>query len=418
MTAWHTWRIIPSADQRNLTICFVVGLLFWSCMASQLPVLPLYVDSLGGTTDQVGIVMGAFAVGLLLFRPYLGQEADRRGRVKVMRLGLLVATVMPCYYALFPAIPLLIVFRAVHGISIAAFTTAYSALVADMAPAEQRGEVVGYMSLVNPLGLAIGPALGAWLKDVFCYEVLFYGAGILGGLGFWLTFRLHEHPHNSGSAKLHCSVVAKETTKLWQSWWHPRVRVPSLVLLLVGLSFGTLSAFMPLFLKRQGIPINAGLFYLSAAIAGLLVRLPLASWSDRLGRGIFVSVGIICYALSMALMYGAQNQVMVLLSGAIEGMGAGLVIPSIITLIADRTTPQERGSVFGLVWSGFDLGIALAGPTVGAVIRQSELNHAFAIATGLCLIGLVIFLTQSSGNVSGSWRFATGRGHDVWSITT
>jgi len=411
MTAWHTWRIIPTADQRNLTICFLVGLFFWSCMACQLPVLPLYVDSLGGTTDQIGIVMGSFAIGLLLFRPYLGRETDRQGRVKVMRLGLLVATLMPCCYALFPAIPLLIVFRAVHGISIAAFTTGYSALAADLAPAGQRGEILGYMSLVNPLGLAIGPVLGGWMQMGFGYQVLFYTASTLGGLGLGLTLYLRECPHSTSEA-------GGKSAKLWQMWWHPRVRIPALVLLLVGLSFGTLSAFMPLFLKRQGIPLNAGLFYLSAAIAGLMVRLPLASWSDRLGRGVFVSLGIICYALSMALMYGAQNQAVVLLSGAIEGMGAGLVIPSIITLIADRTTPHERGSVFGLVWSGFDLGIALAGPTVGAVIRQGELNHAFAIATGLCLIGLGIFLTQSSGNVSTSWRFATGRGRDVWSITT
>jgi MFS family permease len=385
-------------------------------MASQLPVIPLYVNSLGGTTDQVGIVMGAFAIGLLLFRPYLGREADRQGRVKVMRLGLLVATVMPCYYALFPAIPLLILFRAVHGISIAAFTTGYSALVADLAPVEQRGEVVGYMSLVNPLGLAIGPALGGWLQAMFGYQVLFFTAGMLGGLGFWLTFRLQECRPNE--VKCHRSLVQKDQRKLWQSWWHPRVRTPSLVLLLVGLSFGTLSAFMPLFLKQQDIPINAGLFYLSAAIAGFAVRLPLANWSDRLGRGIFVSVGIICYALSMALMYRAQHPLTVLLSGAIEGMGAGLVIPSIITMIADRTTPQERGIVFGMVWSGFDLGIALAGPTVGTVLRYVELNQAFVIATGLSLIGLIVFLTQSSGDVLASWRFATGRGKDVWSITT
>ena len=406
--------MMPTPIQRNLGISFGVGFLFWACMASQLPVIPLYVDSLGGSTDQVGIVMGAFAIGLLLFRPYLGREADRQGRVRVMRLGLLVATVIPCYYALFPAIPLLVLFRAVHGISIAAFTTGFSALVADLAPVPQRGEVVSYMSLVNPMGLAIGPALGSWLKDVFGYEVLFYTAAILGGLGLWLTFRLHEEP-KPDRAQFH-NPLTQIQPKLWQSWWHPRVRTPALVLLLVGLSFGTLSAFMPLFLKQQGIPINAGLFYLVAAIAGLLIRLPLASWSDRWGRGIFVSLGIICYALSMALMYGAQNQFTVLLSGAIEGLGAGLVIPSIITITADRTTPSERGSVFGLVWSGFDLGIALAGPTVGTVLRYVNLNHAFAIATGLSLLGLIVFLTQSSGGVAASWQFATGRGKDVWSI--
>lgn len=409
----QTWQSLDRQSQRNLTISFVVGFLFWTCMASQLPVIPLYADSLGADTDQVGWVMGAFAVGLLMFRSKLGKESDRRGRVKVMQVGLLVATVIPLYYAWFPVIPLLLVFRAVHGISIAAFATSYSAFVADLAPSQHRGELVGYMSLVNPLGIGLGPLMGEGILTAGNFSAVFIGSAVLGGLGFVLTWLLRENiPEKTTPDRL----TSVPEYALWRTWWHPRVRTPALVLLLIGLSFGTLSAFMPLFLKEEQIPINSGFFYLSAAVAGIFVRLPLAHWSDRWGRGIFVSIGICGYASSMFLMYGAQTPVMVLMSGLLEGTGAGFVIPSIITMIADRTTKLERGYILGLVWTGFDVGIALAGPTVGGLVKDLGLQNAFAMATALSGLALLVFLTQSNGSVQRSWRFATGRAEDVFAV--
>jgi MFS family permease len=126
-----------------MLILFAAGLLFWSSIGASLSTLPLYIEDLGGSKREVGIVMGSFAVGLLIFRPQLGELADRRSRKIVLIIGALVAAIAPFGYLVFTSIPGLIALRAFHGISIAAFTTAYAALVSDIAPAENRGEVLG-----------------------------------------------------------------------------------------------------------------------------------------------------------------------------------------------------------------------------------------------------------------------------------
>lgn len=149
--------------RRNLVILFAAGLLFWSSMASLLPTLPAYVEDIGGTKQEIGTVMGAFAIGLLLFRPRLGQMVDRQSRKAVLLLGIVLAAIAPLGFLFVKSIPLLIALRAFHGISIAAFTTAYSTLVVDFSPPAQRGEVIGYMSLVQPIGVALGPAVGGLL---------------------------------------------------------------------------------------------------------------------------------------------------------------------------------------------------------------------------------------------------------------
>ncbi|MEL7418783.1 MAG: MFS transporter, partial [Cyanobacteria bacterium J06555_3] len=124
-----------------------------------LPTLPTYIQFVGGTTRQVGIVMGCFAIGLLASRSWLGKVADRRSRKIVILIGALVAALAPVLYVSADSIYSLAGIRAFHGISIAAFTIGYSALVVDLAPLKYRGTLIGQMNLAVPIGMSIGPAL-------------------------------------------------------------------------------------------------------------------------------------------------------------------------------------------------------------------------------------------------------------------
>lgn len=412
MQSLTTFYSLEIQLRKNLTAIFWAGLFFWSSMASQLPTLPLYIRTLTQSFDEIGIIMGSFAIGLLVCRSYLGRLSDRKGRRYTMRIGLIIAAIVPLCYALLPSIPFLIFFRAVHGISIAAFAASYSALVADLAPVEKRGEVIGYMSLVNPLGLAVGPAFGGLVQEAWGYQPLFIMASLLATVGLWLTFQIETE----GNVNDRQGNNAANKPRFWQTFLNPRVRVPSTVLLLVGLSFGTLSAFMPILMQQKNIALNAGLFYMAAALSGFIIRFPVGRLSDTWGRGIFISIGIFFYALSMGIIYFAEHNYEFLLSGIAEGIGSGIVIPAIIALLADRTVPQERGYVFGMTWIGFDLGIAIAGPVMGKLIGVMGITNIFAIATGLCLLGILIFATQSNQTVAESLKFAIGKSNDRYAV--
>lgn len=65
----------------------MTGILFWTSLGSLVPTLPLYLSDLGATDQQVGQVMGAFAVGLLggltLLVGELGRSPQSQTRVAV-----------------------------------------------------------------------------------------------------------------------------------------------------------------------------------------------------------------------------------------------------------------------------------------------------------------------------------------------
>jgi MFS family permease len=369
----------------------------------------------GGTKQQIGFVMGAFAIGLLLSRAQLGKLADSRGRKQVLLVGASVAAIAPLGYLSTQSIPLLLLIRAFHGISIAAFTTAYSALVTDLSPPGKRGELIGYMSLVSPIGLAFGPAIGGFVQAWVGYTPLFAMSATFAATAVFFTCKIAE-PNFADLTKSDSLAEDKNSKKYWQMLWNRRVRIPALVLLLVGLVFGTLSSFMPLFIQETKANLNPGLFYSTAAIASFGMRVVGGRASDKYGRGLFISGGLICYTLSMLLLYFANNSGAFLISALVEGCAGGTVMPMMVTLMSDRCEPHERGRLFSLCIGGFDLGLAMAGPTLGFVAEQVGYRNMFGFAAGLAGLALLIFITQSSKGLSNSLKFAIGRGKDVYAL--
>ncbi|MDX2213329.1 MAG: MFS transporter [Oculatellaceae cyanobacterium bins.114] len=406
----------------NLWVLFSAGLLFWSALAAMLPILPLYVEDIGVDSITIGVVMGSFAIGLLSSRSWLAYLADHRGRKLVMVIGMAVVAIAPLCYLLTQSVPLLIVIRAFHGLSIAAFALAYSALVVDLSPPHQRGELIGYMSLVNPVGMALGPAIGGFLHEWAGYTPAFVAAAALGFVGLGCTLRVQEarSPNHSTVTTLQSSspdgAIARPRPQFWSLLSTSPIRIPAIVLLLIGLAFGTLSTFVPLFVHEAGVTLNVGLFYTAAAIASFGIRLLVGRASDQRGRGPFITLSLILYTFAMTLLWLATSAPLFLLAAMFEGAGAGILIPMMAALMADRSHPNERGRNFSLCMAGFDLGIAIAGPIFGAIAVQTNYRTTFGLCAGLAFIGLLVFITLSSKDLAHSLRFALGRGHDVYAV--
>jgi len=466
-------------QRKNLLVLFAAGLLFWASLGSLLPTLPLYVEDVGGTMQQIGLVMGSFAIGLLLCRPKLGQLADQRSRKLVVLIGMAVVAVAPLGYLFVKSIPLLLLIRAFHGISIAAYTTGNSALIVDLSPVEKRGELIGYMSLTNPIGIAIGPAIGGFLQEQAGYTPLFLFSFAVGLLGFFFACQVKEPPithefvvaplvdaqssesqtdnvlekspnppslqGNGGSflpspsrrgvggevnsqsltdisttfQKPSNNVSVKpQSDKFWQMLASPRLRIPALVLLLTGVVFGAVATFVALYIREAKVDFNAGWFYTATAMSSFSIRLITGRASDRYGRGVFLTASLVCYALGMLLLSQAHSAVYFLLAGLVEGAGGGTLIPMMIALISDRSHPHERGRVFSLCMGGFDVGIAIAGPVLGTFAPQLGYQGIFSLTTGLAVLALIVFITQNSKDLPHSLRFATGRGRDVYALNT
>jgi MFS family permease len=401
-------------QQKNLITLFCSSLVFWLSMTSLLPVLSVYIEDLGGSKQQIGLVMGCFAIGLVASRAWLGKLADEHSRKIVLLIGTAVAAIAAFGYLFSKSIFSLALLRAFHGISIAGFTTGYLALIVDISPPKHRGEIIGYMGLSIPIGMSIGPALGGFLSN-YGYRYFFLSLALESLLAFLLAALVKEEKRSKTKIDSHNFKVERDR-QFWELFRSHSLFIPGLVLLLIGLVYGTLATFLPLFVREVNLNFSTGLYYSAAAISSFVIRVFIGRASDVIGRGLFITFSLVFYSISMVLLAIAQDSTLFLLSAIFEGTGGGILIPMIQALMSDRSYINERGKVYAICNSGFDLGVAIAGPIIGFLTAYLSYRTMFFATAGLGFVAIFVFITQSSKGLGHSLRFAFGREKDAYAL--
>jgi EmrB/QacA subfamily drug resistance transporter len=125
-----------------------------------------------------------------------------------------------------------------------------------------------------------------------------------------------------------------------------------------------------------------------------------AALGDRFGRKRMFTAGIALFTASSAAAALAPTTGTLIAARAIQGLGAAIVTPLTLTLLADAFPPKQRGVALG-IWSAIS-GVAVAlGPLVGgAVVQVASWHYIFWInvPVGLVLVPLSIaYLSESRG---------------------
>ena len=165
-----------------LFICLATGL-FYLSFYLLLPVMPLYVAGLGGTSTQIGLIIGLFALTAMVLRPPSGWLIDTRGTRPVLLAGMAIFLLASLGYILTPSVHAILVLRLFHGIGMGLFPTAASVVVAELAPSDRRGEAMGWFGFANSLAFIVGPPAGLTLVDRAGYTSFFLLAAGATGVG-------------------------------------------------------------------------------------------------------------------------------------------------------------------------------------------------------------------------------------------
>jgi EmrB/QacA subfamily drug resistance transporter len=125
-----------------------------------------------------------------------------------------------------------------------------------------------------------------------------------------------------------------------------------------------------------------------------------AALGDRFGRKRMFVGGLALFTLSSAAAALAPTTAMLIAARAAQGLGAAIVTPLTLTLLADSFPPQRRGVALG-VWSGIS-GVAVAlGPLVGGAVVQAASWHWIFwinVPIGMILVPLALArLSESHG---------------------
>ncbi len=124
-----------------------------------LTVIAAYLPEIGMSGEQVGAILGATGISVVVVAVPLGIMSDRIGRKKVLLFGLLLIIPMTLVYGLTTDFTALFIAALVGGVGEGAFMASWNALIADMTTTENREEAFVMSFILNGTFTAFGAAL-------------------------------------------------------------------------------------------------------------------------------------------------------------------------------------------------------------------------------------------------------------------
>lgn len=157
-----------------------IGLIF--------PILPNLLREVTHASEietYVGLMLALYSAMQFLFSPVLGVMSDRFGRRPVLLLSLAGAAIDYVVMAFAPSLWLLVVGRAIAGITSANMAVA-TAYITDISEEQERAKRFGLFHAMFGVGFIIGPVLGGVLGDIWV-RAPFLVAAALNAVNFALA---------------------------------------------------------------------------------------------------------------------------------------------------------------------------------------------------------------------------------------
>ncbi|ROP65295.1 DHA2 family efflux MFS transporter permease subunit [Curtobacterium sp. PhB115] len=409
--------------------------------------LPAISGDLGGQVRTQQWVLDAYLLALGALILLTGSLADTVGRLRVLRIGLVLFGAASVACALAPTAGLLIGARAAQGVGAALLVPSSLALITATFPSETRGRAIGTWTAWTSTAFVVGPLLGGALVDLVGWRSVFainvvpivvtlamlgrshdplrttargridvLGA-VLVALGLAASaFGLIEQQESGWASAvvlvpLAVGVVALAAFLAWER----RAAQPLLPLGLFrirdfrngnlataaiygGVSLGLL--VVVLFLQEvAGYPATlAGLATLPIALTSLLLSRSVGALAGRLGPRLFVATGCGISAVGFLLMLAAEPPVHFmwqLLPGLlVYGLGLTITVAPLTTAVL-ASVPADRAGVASAVNNAVAriaglVVIALLSTIVGSTVDTVGFHRAVVVTAALFACGAVV----------------------------
>jgi len=160
------------------------------------------------------------------------------------------------------------------------------------------------------------------------------------------------------------------------------------------ISFGVFTTYLPLF--ASGVALietrKIGILFATRGIVQTITLIPLGRLADKVGKWLFMPVGLGCVALSMIGMALSRDFAMLLLSTIFFSLGSSLYQPTPLALLSQGIPVFWVGTAMGIFGVLQDAGLMI-GSATGGVLWETLGAQAPFLASGIVvLIGVPVCL--------------------------
>jgi len=323
------------------------------------PAIPLLSKNWGVGYWKIGLLMTGYGLAYTVMTITAGRLSDRFGRKLVLSISLVLSLAASIGYFLAENMLILSISRIIEGASRGILWPVSEAVIADNSEPGNAGRSMGTYATAYGLGVTLGTIIGGAVMlnggfAVFAfYPVLVTVAFLMISLCFTNNHVLKEPGISLNVEK----IDRQRTIKLL---WPVGV---------IGFAYGgflysiwaLLSALANEFgVQAGGIGVLFGFFWGLRTISFLLCRVVIDHWGSK---STLVSGLLLCTAGAGILILSKTFPIF-LLATLLSGAGTGLMFPTVLVLVTEKTTEENR--VFGMGFLELLIGLGMVVQTAVA----------------------------------------------------
>jgi len=386
-----------SPAQRVLAFAFVTVFLDLVGFGIIIPLLPLYVKSMGGSAETVGFILSSFSLMQLLATPLLGRLSDRVGRRPVILISLAGNAAAMALFAVATKVsllPLLFASRILAGAT-AGNLAACQAAVADVTAPEERAKGMGRIGAGIGLGIVLGPVLGSSVSHFGTWAPPLFASALaivdLAGAFFFMpeTRGMRARTETAPSS-------TKGRTTLWDAITQRGILAVFALYFLTFLYMSTINVVLPLLTNarlgwtEREIGHVFGLFGFMMLViqGGLIGRL-----TRLFGPRLLVLIGSLASMLGLLTVAQGETAAAVISGLVLLGIGLGVINPCLSTLASQYAGAERQGTVLGFAQSAGGLARAIGPTAAGVLYARIGVSAPFAGGAGVAFVSVALAFT-------------------------
>lgn len=345
------------------------------------PLFPWLKDAFGLSYSELGLLVSVFFVVSGTGQALAGFVVDRFGAWIVLVGGVALLALSALCFAASQSYAMLIAGAAIAGLGNSVFHPADFTILNRRVSAGRLGHAFSMHGILGTIGWATAPVFLAGLATLFGWRIALLGAA---GLAFAVLAMLlvtrsmldtREHAATRGAGTPH-PADALGFLRLSAVW------MCFAFFFITSMSLGGIQNFAPSALvDLYGIPIALATTsitaYMLAQAGGMVAGGFLAARTahhDRIIAAAFAFAGALCVLVGSGSI--APQATLVLLG--MVGFCAGIAGPSRDLLVRAAAPRGATGRVYGVVYSGLDVGMSIAPLMFGAMMDRHHPGLVFA----------------------------------------
>ena len=367
------------------------------------PLFPLFIRDFGFSYSELGLLVSVFFVVSGVGQALAGFLVDRVGARPVLFVALSCFVLAALSVATAQSYTGLMLAAMLAGLGNSPFHPVDFTILNKRVSQPRLGHAFSVHGITGNLGWAAAPVFLAGLTAATgSWRIAAAGMGVWALFVMAVLWLHREAIDDRAGSWAHEGSAAKSAAPVNE---HPLafLRLPSVWLCFSFFFWSTvsLSAIQsfasPALQKMYDLPLSITAFvvtgYMLCGAAGMVVGGFLVSRTQRLERIIGFCL-MAAAALLAVVATGALSGLLACAVASLAGFGVGLAGPSRDMLIKQAAPPGATGRVYGTVYSGLDLGFAIAAPVFGALLDHGSPSGVFygsalALVLGVASASLV-----------------------------